>query len=180
MLLTAAESSPVEPQYFYLQNSRCTSRQYKMIIRRLNAGDEVLVQLAVRKLKKETSEEVREILTTEYLNKFLSCAGNYFIAALADGQPVGFALGYRLMRVDQAQDMMLFYEIVVDDEHKKKGVGKCLIDELKKICREKKIMKMWVLTNKSNRAAMGLYRKTGGIEDESGDEVSFTYYPDFE
>jgi GNAT superfamily N-acetyltransferase len=151
-----------------------------MTVRRLDVGDAVLAQLAVRKLKNEIPEDVRARLNTDYLNKFLACESNYFIAALIDAQPVGFALGYRLMRVDRAQDMMLFYEIVVDDGHKKKGVGTSLIDGLKKICREKNIMKMWVLTNKSNLAAMELYRRTGGIEDDTGDEVTFTFYPDFE
>jgi ribosomal protein S18 acetylase RimI-like enzyme len=142
--------------------------------------DVALAQLAIGKLKNEIPADVLARLDEEYLGKFLSCGRNYFLVALAGGQPEGFALGYRLMRVDRAQDMMLLYEIVVDEKNRNQGVGTLLINELKKICRGHKIMKMWVLTNKSNLAATLLYRKTGGAEDKSGDEVTFTYFPDFE
>jgi ribosomal protein S18 acetylase RimI-like enzyme len=76
--------------------------------------------------------------------------------------------------------MMLFYEIVVDEEYRERGVGKELIRSLKQICRDNRIMKMWVSTNRSNRAAMELYGSTGGVESADGDEVSFTYLPPYE
>ena len=151
-----------------------------MIVKRLNPGDAEIAKTIIQNLKNETRAELRANLSTDYLREFLSCKSNYFVAALIDEQPVGFVLAYRLMRVDRSQDMMLFYEIVIDEKYRDQGVGTLLTNELKKICRDEKIMKIWVLTNKSNRAAMALYRKTGGVEDDSGDEVSFTYYPDFE
>ncbi len=146
----------------------------------MSIGDEVIAKLAIQKLKNETPMHLRVNLDTEYLREFLSCERNYFLVALIGEQPAGFVLAYRLMRVDRAQDMMLFYEIVVDVKHRNLGVGKLLIEELKKICREEKVMKMWVLTNRSNLAAVGLYKGTGGIEAASGDELSFTYLPDYE
>jgi ribosomal protein S18 acetylase RimI-like enzyme len=151
-----------------------------MIVKRMNVGDEEIAKIAIQKLKTETPAYLQADLDTEYLGEFLSCESNYLLITLMDEQPVGFVLAYRLMRVDRAQDMMLFYEIVVDAKHRNRGVGKLLINELKKICREEKIMKMWVLTNRSNLAAVGLYGETGGIEDATGDEVSFTYLPGYE
>ncbi|UCD19678.1 MAG: GNAT family N-acetyltransferase [candidate division WOR-3 bacterium] len=147
---------------------------------RLGAGDEALAERVVRTLKSETPADVLARLGKEQLGKFLSYGHNYFLVALADDRPAGFALGYQLMRVDRDQDMMLLYEIVVDERNRDQGVGTFLINELKAICRENRIMKMWVLTNKSNVAATALYKKTGGAEDKSGDEVTFTYFPDFE
>ncbi|UCF71575.1 MAG: GNAT family N-acetyltransferase [candidate division WOR-3 bacterium] len=147
---------------------------------RLGAGDEALAERAINTLKSETPADVIARLGKEYLGKFLSCGHNYFLVALAGDRPAGFALGYRLMRADRDQDMMLLYEIVVDEGNRNQGVGTLLINELKTFCRENKIMKMWVLTNKSNVAATALYKKTGGAEDKSGDELTFTYFPDFE
>lgn len=151
-----------------------------MVVKRLTVSEAAIAKAAIEKLKCETPAQVREDLNTHYLREFLSCERNYFLAALIDGQPVGFILAYRLMRVDQSQDMMLFYEIVVDEKERNRGVGTLLISELKEICRHEKIMKMWVNTNRSNLAAMALYRQTGGIEDACGDEATFTYFPDFE
>lgn len=151
-----------------------------MKAKRLRVGDEVTAKIAIQKLKDETPSDVRKKLDTEYLREFLSNERNYLLIALSEGQPVGLILAYRLMRVDRDQDMMLFYEIVVDEKNREKGVGALLISELKKICKEERIMKMWVLTNRSNIAAMELYKKTGGIESAGAGEVSFTYVPDFE
>lgn len=148
-----------------------------MKVRRLRVGDEAIAKIAIQKLKDETPREVRENLDTDYLREFLSSERNYLVTALSEGQPVGLVLAYRLMRVDRDQDMMLFYEIVVDEENREHGIGSLLINELKKICKEEGIMKMWVLTNRSNVAAVELYKKTGGIESASSDEVSFTYFP---
>lgn len=39
---------------------------------------------------------------------------------------------------------------------------------------------MWVETNRSNYAAMKLYASTGGIQSKADDEISFTYYPDYD
>jgi ribosomal protein S18 acetylase RimI-like enzyme len=149
-------------------------------VKRLRVGEEAIARIAVQKLKDETPMEVRVRLDTDYLREFLSCERNYFLVALIGEQPVGLILAYRLMRVDRNQDMMWFYEVVVDEKNRNRGVGTLLINALKKICRDEKIMKMWVLTNSSNLAAVGLYKGTGGIEDASGDELSFTYLPDYE
>ena len=151
-----------------------------MQIKRLGADDAILALRAITRLKTEMSPAIRDGLKAENLERFLKRKEDYFLSALVDEEPIGFALAYQLMRVDGQQDMMFFYEIVVDSEHRNKGVGKALIHHLKSICRDNKIAKMWVLTNKSNTAAMELYASTGGIESTAGDEVSFTYLPPFD
>jgi ribosomal protein S18 acetylase RimI-like enzyme len=150
-----------------------------MQVKRLNVGDEGLAQQAITLLKIETLPGIREKLNLEYLRQFLKYDRNYLLVAMIDREPVGFVLAYRLMRVDRNQDMMLFYEVVVDENHRNKGVGRELINHLKQICRENSVMKMWVSTNRSNAAAMELYRSTDGIERTDGDEVSFTYFPPY-
>lgn len=150
-----------------------------MLVKRLGTGDEPLARQTITTLKTETPLDVSEALEVEYLEHFLRRDNNYLLVALVDEEPVGFVLAYRLMRVDRAQDMMLFYEVVVDEKHRHQGVGRALIFRLKQICHEKKIMKMWVSTNRSNAAAVALYKSTGAIEDKHGDELSFTYLPPY-
>lgn len=151
-----------------------------MIVKRLIHGDEILARRAIRRLKTETPAEVRDKLGIEYLEDFLSCDSNYLLVAVIDEEPVGFVLAYRLMRVDRRQDMMLFYEVVVNEQYRQQGVARELIFRLKQICQENRIMKMWVSTNRSNTAAVELYRTTGGVEDAKGDELTFTYLPPYE
>ncbi|MGB7054127.1 MAG: GNAT family N-acetyltransferase [bacterium] len=151
-----------------------------MLVKRLGIGDEILARQAINRLKTETPLDVKDKLNSEYLEHFLRCDGNYLLVAIIDKEPVGFVLAYRLMRVDREQDMMLFYEIVVGEKYRHQGIGRELISQLKEICRQKKIMKMWVSADKSNVAAMELYRSTGGVENTGGAEVSFTYLPPYE
>ena len=151
-----------------------------MLVKRLGVGDELLARQAISLLKTETPRDIVDGLDVEYLRHFLKCDNNYMIVAVIDEVPVGFVLAYRLMRVDRKQDMMLFYEVVVDEQYRHRGLGRELICQLKQICRENKIMKMWVSTNRSNRAAVELYRSTGAIECKNGDEISFTYLQPYE
>lgn len=151
-----------------------------MLVKRLGVGDEILARQAISRLKMETPRDIMDDLEVEYLQHFLKCDNNYMIVAVIDEVPVGFVLAYRLMRVDRKQDMMLFYEVVVDEQHRNQGLGRKLICQLKQICRENRILKMWVSTNRSNRAAAELYRSTGAIESQNGDELSFTYLPPYE
>ena len=73
------------------------------------------------------------------------------------------------------QQMMFFYEIGVVESHRRRGVGKQLIGELKAICRQADVMKMWVPTGRSNVAATRLYASTGAVPLNDGDEVTYAY-----
>ena len=131
-----------------------------MIVKCLKPGDEIIAKNAIISLKSYLYSDAKNKLTTDYLKIFLQESRNYFIVALIENEPVGFILAYRLMRIDREQDMMFFYEIEVNVNHRRKGIGRELIKYLKNICKNENIMKMWVETNKSNIAAMNLYKST--------------------
>ncbi len=151
-----------------------------MHIQRLRPDDAVLAKQAITLLKSNIDKKVTHSLSATYLSNFLQRDENILLVALEKNKPIGFALAYSIERVDRAQDMVFFYEVEVDKEHRGKGTGKALISALKDICREKSIMKMWVYIDKSNIAAMQLYTSTGGVMNEHGDEVTFTYHFDRE
>ena len=71
--------------------------------------------------------------------------------------------------------MMFFYEIGVAESHRRGGIGKRMIAELKTICRSRNVMKMWVPTGRSNLAATRLYASTGAAPLPAGDEVTYAY-----
>ena len=148
-----------------------------MIIKKLQSSDaEIAVQALIKiKFVEDGTEYLAKTLTDDYLRDFLKNDRHYLLVALEGNTPVGFILAYRLQRVDRDRDMMFFYEINVAKEYRKKGAGIALIKKLKEICRDENIMKMFVLTNRSNTAACCLYKKTGGIAHEDGDDVTFVY-----
>jgi aminoglycoside 6'-N-acetyltransferase I len=101
-------------------------------------------------------------VTEEWMRVFLGDERNLLLVAHRDGDPLGFALGYRLDRIDRAKPMLLFYEIGVEETHRRRGAARALVEYLKSLCRELNAMKMWVITDRDNVAARALYEATGG------------------
>ena len=116
-------------------------------------------------------------LGEEYLQRFLARPDNILIVAEDDGGPVGFLLAYALDRVDRDQKMVCLYEIEVASAHRRRGVGAALVEEHKEYCRRDRVTKAWVVTNRSNGAAVRLYESTGARAATETDDVVFVYEP---
>jgi hypothetical protein len=86
----------------------------------------------------------------------------------------GFLTAHRLQRFDERKAEILLYEIGVNEESRKKGIGKALIEAVKAWGREVQADEVWVLTNRSNQAAMALYKSAGGLE-ASPDDMMFVF-----
>lgn len=135
---------------------------------------------AVRIVKYEEDHDHMDMVTEESMRAFLADPDHYLIVAAIEQNVVGYIVAYELKRVDRDAAMMLLYEIGVLKANRKRGIGSVLIDCIKDICRERNIIKMWVIADRANIPAVKLYTETGGEEDADGEEVSFTYYPPFD
>src|SRR5437879_4340212 len=109
-----------------------------MNITRLGPGDEdVVARLASR----EPPARAAELLADDR---------TIFLVALDSDEPIGFVLGYELVRRHGAPSELFVYEVEVLETHRRHGVGKGLMRELEKIAREQGIRSGWVLTDRSN------------------------------
>ncbi len=97
---------------------------------------------------------------------------HYFIAAYVGEEPVGYVFAYRLARFDGRRPQVLLYEIGVAEQYRRRGIGRALIEDLKATANADGCGKMTVPTNRSNEAAMALYRSTGG-EGGAADATAF-------
>ena len=145
-----------------------------MELKRLQESDAERARLAIGRLK-IADPDLRRALTDRHLRRFLQKPENVLIVATDAGGPIGFALAYLLDRADRDRRMMLFYEIEVEVGHRRQGVARAMVDLLKSLCAQQNVFKMWVHTNRSNRAAVALYERTGGTAHSSADEISFRY-----
>lgn len=139
-------------------------------VRRLTAGEE---DTANRIARIWYSGRGERLTYSAFLNEKM----NHLLAGYVDGELAGFLIGYELRRLDTSQPMMMLYTIDVLPRFQQKGVGKRLVNELKRVCVRRGILKMFVITSESNQAAMALYSSTGG-ERESKDDVIFVYRSD--
>ncbi len=143
-----------------------------MTIRRLREGDEEAAVRVVEGLKFEMDEVLGVSVDPAYMRAFLADARHYFIVAYDGEEPVGYVFAYRLARFDGRPPMVFIYEIAVVEQHRRRGIGRALIEETKRLAHENGCRKVFVSTNRSNEAAMALYRSAGG-EEGAADATGF-------
>lgn len=133
-------------------------------VERLREGDEDMAQAVAERLCASCAGR-------EKLARFLADPNNVLMVAQLDGVPVGFALAYVLERIDARSPMLYLHEIDVSTHHHREGIGKALVDELRRLCVAERYSKMFVMTHRSNTPAVRLFESTGGIATNTDDVV---------
>jgi ribosomal protein S18 acetylase RimI-like enzyme len=137
-----------------------------MDIRLLGPGDEDLLIEAVA-LSDEDCPSAEASL--HLADKDLVC-----IVALADaGEVVAFIYGHILRRFEATS--LFIYSVDTTPTHQRQGIAKAMLQALAAEGRTGRWDEMFVLTNRSNVAAMALYASAGGIVPEPDDVVMFDF-----
>jgi aminoglycoside 6'-N-acetyltransferase I len=101
--------------------------------------------------------------------EFLEDPRHHIAVAIDDGMVVGFASGVHYIHPDKPAELWI-NEVAVAPTHRRRGLGKAVVRALLEVGRAHNCKVAWVLTNRSNVAAMALYTSIGGTEgaDETG------------
>ena len=110
------------------------------------------------------------------MRSLLDSSGNYFIGAYHAALPVGFLIAHRFPRIDRDEYQIYLYEIGVDEQFQRQGIGTRMIELLKELCRKERVVikEIWVGTEDDNIPARELYRATGA-EEERDNYREFVY-----
>jgi aminoglycoside 3-N-acetyltransferase I len=135
-------------------------------IRELNRTDAPHAQRLVQKFHSRS-------LSEEYLTSLLGNAANLLLVAEDSNQLVGFLYAHWIDRLPEERSQLFIYEVEVAAEHQRTGVGSMLLADALERARTRGV-RAFVLTNRSNLAAMALYRKLGGVE-KNGDDLLFVF-----
>ena len=108
------------------------------------------------------------------IEEFLADRNCMLVAAVEDGIVVGTLDGYALRRPHSRRPEFLLYEIDVAAEHRRRGIGRALIDTFADEARRRDAENVWVLTHRSNEAAVALYRACGFEPDAQSDTEMMT------
>jgi ribosomal protein S18 acetylase RimI-like enzyme len=131
-------------------------------VRRLAPGDEELV-VALGDDRSVSLEAAAELLRDPAV---------HYVVAFVDGEPAGYALAYLLRRRRLPERSLFLYDIEVVEAHRRRGVGRRLMEELSLIAQAESATEGFVITSRSNEAARALYRSAGGLDENSdGDDV---------
>jgi ribosomal protein S18 acetylase RimI-like enzyme len=144
-------------------------------IRRLHEGDEDAAVRVVEGVKFRMDEIVGRSVDPAYMRGFLADDRHYLVAAYVEEGPVGMLLAYRLLRLDGTPSVLYVWEVGVVEHHRRRGIGRALVEEAKRLANEDGCRSMIVPTETSNEAAMALYRAAGGEHDPDVTEFSWEW-----
>lgn len=101
--------------------------------------------------------------------EFLEDPRHHIAVAIDDGLVVGFASGVHYIHPDKPPELRI-NEVGVAPAHRRRGLGKAVLRALFQVGRAKNCRVAWVLTDRTNDAAMALYSSVGGTEgaDDTG------------
>jgi aminoglycoside 6'-N-acetyltransferase I len=136
-------------------------------IRILDPGDEAILNDVAADV---FDGPVDRILAAEFLRD----SRHHVAVAVEEGQVIGFASGVHYVHPDKAPELWI-NEVGVAPACQGRGIGKALIRGLLEHATRLGCREAWVLTDRSNRAAMRLYASTAG-EEAPHDQVMFTFF----
>lgn len=132
----------------------------------LQAGDHAL-------LMNVAPEVFDNDLDARLTREFLLDDRHHIAVAIDNGQVIGFASGVHYIHPDKPAEMWI-NKVGVADTHQGRGIGKAIMKTMLEHARALGCVNAWVLTERSNKAAMALYTSTGGRES-APDEVMLTF-----
>ncbi len=129
----------------------------------------ILVNL-IDKLDKKS-----KLPSSDYIEKFLEDDRTYLLAAIIDGTIVGYTLAYRFPSLYASEFLGYLYDIEVLPKHRRKGVGRLLVETLISHLKRDGVKELWLGTAVNNAEGQGLFSATGATK--SGETFNdYTYY----
>ena len=103
--------------------------------------------------------------------RYLADPRNLFLMAWDGRIAVGFLRGTFLLQTRTSMPQFFLYEIGVANGARRRGVGTALVSTMLEYARAAGCEEAFVLTSPRNRAAVALYRSTGGRAETPGDRM---------
>lgn len=107
----------------------------------------------------------KAVPSDEYLRSLLSTPQFVALVAIAEGEVIGGLAAYVLEKFEQERREIYIYDLAVQERHRRKGVARGLLHELKRVARQSEAYLIYVQADKSDRAAIRLYESVGHKKD---------------
>lgn len=100
-----------------------------------------------------------------YLQALLASDSFIAIATWSGSEVVGGLAAYVLPKFEQARTEIYIYDLAVDAAQRRRGIATAMIEELRKIARDRGAYVLYVQADQGDDAAIDLYTKLGVRED---------------
>jgi ribosomal protein S18 acetylase RimI-like enzyme len=138
-------------------------------IKILRSGDEAV-------LARVADEVFDNPVDADLTREFLADPRHHIAVASDAGVVVGFASGVHYIHPDKRPELWI-NEVAVAPSHQRRGLGRQVMKALLGVGEAHHCGEAWVLTDRSNGAAMALYASLGGMEgaDEGSADGTLGY-----
>ena len=99
-------------------------------------------------------------------SEFLADPRHHIVAAMDDSVLIGFASAVHYIHPDKPPELWI-NEVGVAPSHQKQGIGTAIMKEMLRLGQDLGCKIAWVLTEKENEAANGLYKSAGGVRSDA-------------
>jgi aminoglycoside 3-N-acetyltransferase I len=130
-------------------------------IKRLNSDDNAIA-VSMFSMMASVFGEAPGTLSLDYVERLLKRDDFWAIAALEDREPVAGLTAFTLPLTRCEAAEVLIYDIAVQLRHQRRGLGRLLVDTLKKLAAEAGIRTIWVPAENEDLHALEFYRAMGG------------------
>ena len=101
----------------------------------------------------------------ELIDDFFSRRGHHLIGAFDGEDLIGFVSGIEVAHPDKPVEMLL-YELGVDESHRRRGIGRALVEALASHAVDQGCSIMWVPLDAGDDIAHATYRSAGATTYE--------------
>jgi aminoglycoside 3-N-acetyltransferase I len=97
----------------------------------------------------------------DYLHALLSKPTFIMLVAVDDKDVVGGLVAYELEKFEQNRRELYIYDLAVTEQHRRKGIATNLINELRRVAKERNAYIIYVQADKEDVPAIKLYESLG-------------------
>jgi len=133
----------------------------------LSAGDEAI-------LTSVATGVFDDPIDARAAREFLADPRHHIVVAIDNRSVVGFDSALHYLHPDKPGSELWINEVGVARTHQRRGIAKALLRKILEVGHRLNCTEAWVLTDRRNQAATGLYEKAGGVE-AAIDQVMFTF-----
>lgn len=149
-----------------------TSNDFEFEVVRLHKGDIKLFVKLIELFHEVFDSEDKRMADKSHLKKLLHKDGFIVLAAVHGNKIIGGLTAYEMPLYYSSGSEVYIYDMAVDTAYQRKGIGKDLIAELKKVCTSKNVKTIFVEAHATDHYAIDFYRSSGGNPEQV---VHFNY-----
>ncbi|HEV7783252.1 MAG TPA: GNAT family N-acetyltransferase [Chitinophagaceae bacterium] len=149
----------------------------------------MISEITIQKVSKEDTMLINDIIThyiedpdegsqpatLDHIQKLVGDNRSCLFAAILNDEVVGYTLAYHFPSLYATENIGYLYDIEVREDHRKKGIGRMLVEAVTAQLEKEGVKELWLGTAIDNWAGQALFSSTGAARtDETF--YDYTYY----